>query len=102
MVTSRVEVRRYHEEIVEEEDFSLMQTQLLFFVGVCDFVETAVAHQTTMWQRQLLRNEPNIQKPSNVYSMSEHVTMFYRLLSEDHAFNFEHLRDVVGTGFEFA
>lgn len=44
----------YHEEVVEQEDLPLVQTQLLGLVWIWNFKQAAVTHQPAMGQRQHL------------------------------------------------
>lgn len=45
----------YHEQVIEQKDLPLVQTQLLHLVGVGNLKQTAVTHQPAVGQRQHLR-----------------------------------------------
>lgn len=45
----------YHQEVVEQEDFALVQPELLGLVRVRNLEEPAVADEAAVWQRQHLR-----------------------------------------------
>lgn len=47
----------YHNEVVEEEDFSLVRRLLLGLVDVGDLEEPAAAHQPSVRDREDLRKE---------------------------------------------
>lgn len=47
----------YHQEVIEQEDLSLVQSQLLGFVGVRNFKKPAVADQPSMGKREHLCRE---------------------------------------------
>lgn len=50
----------YHQEVIEQEDLSLVQSQLLGFVGVRNFKKPAVADQPSMGKREHLRRERHL------------------------------------------
>ena len=47
----------YGKHVIEKEDFSLMQTNLLPFIWIMHLIETAVAYQTSMRKRQLIEKK---------------------------------------------
>lgn len=50
----------YHQEVIEQEDFSLMQSQLLGFIGIRNFKKPAVADQSSMGKREHLCRERHV------------------------------------------
>lgn len=47
----------YHKEVIKQEDLSLVQSQLLGFIGVRNFKKPAVADQPSMGKREHLCRE---------------------------------------------
>lgn len=42
-------VLSYHQKVIEQEDLSLVETQLLRFIRVRHFEQPAVTYQPAMW-----------------------------------------------------
>ena len=48
--------RTNHDDVIEEEDLPLVQTQLLFLAGVCHLIQPTVTYQPAVKFCQLLRD----------------------------------------------
>lgn len=72
-----VEYLRDDQQIVEEEHLTLMDTGSFLLVNVWYFVQSTIAHQSSMRQRQI------------------------RFFAHNRCLYFHHLRHVIGAGLEF-
>ena len=105
----------YHQQVVEQEDFSLVDAASLTSVWIRNLVELTAAHQPAMRHREHLRKPPPppTQTHKKTHSQCPGKVPFgtrpapggreasYRLLANNHPLHSLDLRDVVIVGPQF-